>query len=110
MPSHLWSVPIDAQRFLSLYDPSSEEEIFSYASSKKPIILQKAKKPLLVILAGKEEFKDRSISKIAAWFKSAINSNKSEVEIIPGASHGFTGFDKDINKLINNWLKSNNLK
>lgn len=110
MPSHLWSVPIDAQRFLSLYDPGSEEEIFSYASSKKPIILQKAKKPLLVILAGKEEFKDRSISKIAAWFKSAINSNKSEVEIIPGASHGFTGFDKDINKLINNWLKSNNLK
>jgi len=110
MPSHLWPAPVDAQRFLSLYDPSSEEEIFSYASSKKPIILQKVKKPLLVILAGEEEFKDRPILKIAAWFKSTINSNKSEVKIIPGASHGFNGFNKDIKKLINNWLKLNNLK
>ena len=44
LPKNVWHGVIDAQRFLSLYTPTSAEEIFSYAQPKKnPSVLKKVK-------------------------------------------------------------------
>lgn len=92
-----------AQRFLSLFSPESEEEIFSYASLKKPTVLQAVRKPLLVILAGSDEHRDRPIRDIATWFKETLSNRKVSVEVVKGAPHNFMGHTAKLKELIMNW-------
>lgn len=102
LPANLWPVPLDAQRFLSLFSPDSVEEIFSYASGKQPRILQSVNKPLLVVLAENDEYRDRPIADIAVWFDSVLK-NKAAVEIIKGAIHNFGTYEKIVVKKIKDW-------
>lgn len=102
MPANLWPVPLDAQRFLSLFSPDSVEEIFSYASGKRPRILQSVNKPLLVVLAENDEYRDRPIADIAVWFDSVLQ-NKAAVEIIKGSIHNFGTYEKIVVKKIKDW-------
>jgi len=105
LPTKIWPEIIDAQRFLSLYTPESLEEIFSYAvPTKKPTILQKIKKPLLICLAAEDEFGDRSAEKIAAWFKSALVKQSGELKIISGANHSFSKQAVKLQKIIAVWI------
>ena len=101
IPANLWPVPLDAQRFLSLFTDSSNE-IFSYASGKKPRILKSVKKPLLVFLAEEDEYRDRPIVDIAAWFNSVLR-NKATVKTIKGAIHNFGTYEKVVAKKIKDW-------
>src|SRR5690606_34801397 len=59
LPEGTWYVPIDAQRWLSLYTPDSAEEIFTYASGRKPTMLRRVKLPMLVLLAQNDQCADR---------------------------------------------------
>lgn len=104
MPSNLWSTPTDAQRFLSLFSPESTEEIFSYASGKNPIILRSVKRPLLIILAGNDEYKDRSMTEISSWFKNVLVNKKNEIKIINKAPHNFIGHVFKLEIIIKKWL------
>jgi len=105
LPTKDWSWLHSAQRFLSLYTPDSQEEIFSYCQpNKTPKIFQKIKLPLLVLLAEKDEFRDRSINKIADWFKESSVSRDLEILIIPRALHGFKGQEGEIRKIVKKWL------
>lgn len=104
MPSNLWPIPTDAQRFLSLFLPESIEEIFSYASGKKPRILKSVKKPLLIILAGDDEYKDRPVTEIFSWFKNVLVNKKNEIKIIDKASHNFIGHLFKLERIIKKWL------
>ena len=106
MPSNLWPMPITAQRFLSLFSPESIEEIFSYASLKKPLILQAVKKPLLVILAGDDEHRDRPISDIALWFKEILAKREAQVVVVNSAPHNFSGHTLKLKKAIAKWLEN----
>lgn len=106
MPSNLWTMPITAQRFLSLFSAASSEEIFSYASLKKPLILQAVKKPLLVVLAGDDEHRDRPISDIALWFKETLAKREAQVVVVNGAPHNFFGYMLKLKKAITKWSGS----
>ena len=106
MPAKLWSYTMDAQRFLSLFTPESEEEIFSYASGKRPVILNKVKQPILVVLAGQDEYRERPMAEIATWFKTALAKQTAQVVIVPKATHGFFESTQVVTKLINGWLKT----
>lgn len=106
LPIHVWPNLFDAQRFLSLYTPDSKEEVFNYAHpERKPKTLQKIKIPLLVVLAGRDEHRDRDIEEIAEWFESNILSENSSVAIIPRALHGFKGRENVITSLIGEFIQ-----
>ncbi len=98
-----WSLMADAQRFISLYSGISEEEIFTYwESARKPKTLLSVKIPMLVVLAEKDEYADRSAPEIAAWFAEHLRSS-SAVTIIPKVDHGFKGGEQVIVDRINSW-------
>lgn len=104
IPLDMWPFMHDAQRFLSLYTPESSEEIFCYVDPlKKPVTLQKVKVPCLIILAGKDEFRDRPIAQIAKWFQQKLRRKTVSIHIINQAPHNFFGFDQKVVSVIKNW-------
>lgn len=105
MPAHIWPFMVDAQRFLSLYTKDSIEEIFTYASGKQPKILQKVSSPILVVLAEKDEYRDRPVKKIASWFANNIISKKYLIKIIKNSNHSFFSHESEVSKLIKKWAK-----
>ncbi len=103
LPPEIWPEPLDAQRFLSLYTPDSEEEVFPYAQPGKPARrLGKVTQPLLIVLAGADEYRDRPSEAMAAWF--AAHARDGEVRIITGAKHGFRGYEKPLRMTLRRWL------
>lgn len=108
LPAGLWKTPIDAQRFLSLYTPDSQEEIFSYATERQPVLLKKVKQPLLVLLASADEYHDRPAAEIAAWFKKSLAKQMADTMVIQGVGHDFSSAEQKICRLIRDW--SNRLR
>ncbi len=106
LPAGLWPSPLSAQRFLSLYTPESQEEIFSYASDKLPTMLRRVKKPLLAFFAEMDQFGDRPAEDLADWFQKQRRGRKqSQVAVIAGAEHGFGGYETILATHINSWVK-----
>jgi pimeloyl-ACP methyl ester carboxylesterase len=106
LPTELSEDLLDAQRYLSLYTPDSEEEIFTYAQPHKvPTTLQKVKVPILVILAEKDEYGDRPANIIGKWFKEATKAGNLEVGIVRGAVHNLTEQETEVEALIRKWAK-----
>lgn len=103
LPEELWNAPIDAQRFLSLYLPDSQEEIFTYATNRPAKTLNKLKLPLLVLLAGNDEYHDRPTAEIAAWFEGTLARQKADVLEISGVGHNFSPGYQELSKLIKRW-------
>lgn len=104
LPLDVWPLMHDAQRFLSLYTPESSEEIFCYAdANKKPTVLQKVKIPQLIVLAGSDEYRDRSIHKIASWFHDRLRRKNVSVQIIARAPHNFYQHEKEVVTAISRW-------
>lgn len=108
LPLSVWPKLVDAQRFLSLHTPDSIEEIFSYATGRRPVLLEQVNKPLLVLLAEQDEFRDRPIKEIAAWFKAALNKKQADIGIIQGVRHNFFPRQAAVKKLITSWAKEIN--
>jgi acetyl esterase/lipase len=105
LPDTLSPEPIDAQRFLSLYTPMSEEEIFSYVDSSRPSLFSKIHYPLLVLFGEHDEFADRPIGDIVSWFDTHHNSIQYQSTIIKGADHGLTDKEKEAIAKITAWEK-----
>ncbi len=107
LPLELWPHLHDAQRYLSLYTPESEEEIFSYAvPEKEPQTLQKIRTPTLVVYAGGEEYRDRPIQKIAGWFKQNAKMRDLTISVIDRAPHSFNKYEDRVVEQIRRWLKA----
>lgn len=105
LPINIAPNPIDAQRFLSLYTPDSIEEIFSYAQPKKnPRAFKSIETPMLVLLAGDDEYGDRPARDIATWFEKHTNSKQFAANIVRGAMHGFKGKEKMVANHVHAWL------
>ena len=105
LPPIIWPNLNSAQRFLSLNTPESEEEIFTYVEPTKiPHTLRKIKVPTLVVLGEKDEFRDRSMAKIAKWFTKHLRRKIATIKIVDDADHGFSEKEKEVAKLINSWL------
>lgn len=105
LPQEIWPDMVSAQRFLSLATPESREEIFSYAvPDKTPDTFRKIKIPELIILAEKDEYRDRPIKKIADWFEKKSKSKKLSVNIIPSSPHNFYKYEPQVLTLIKNFI------
>lgn len=96
MPQELIDGYWSNQRFLSLTDPNSEEEIFTYASDKEPGTLRKVKIPTLVILGEEDQYADRSVLKLVEWFEANVQAKQKRVTWIEGANHSFQGKEKKL--------------
>lgn len=107
LPAGLWRSPIDAQRFLSLYTPDSAEEIFCYASARRPVTLRKVAKPLLIALAGNDQYHDRPAGEIAAWFQESLVGREADIVIIDGVEHGFGPEYSGLARMIKTWADNN---
>lgn len=105
LPLPVWPLMHDAQRFLSLYTPESEEEIFCYADpNKKPSTLQKVRIPQLIVLAGRDEYRDRPIDKIAKWFYEWLRRKNVSIQIIERAPHNFYKHEQEVTSAISRWI------
>lgn len=104
MPSQFTTDLIDAQRYLSLNTPDSEEEIFSYANQGKPTILSKINTPMLVVLAAMDEYGDRPVEDIATWFKQASPLSSGKIEILSGLTHNLSEDYGLVRECIKKWL------
>ncbi|OGG57305.1 hypothetical protein A2853_02180 [Candidatus Kaiserbacteria bacterium RIFCSPHIGHO2_01_FULL_55_17] len=105
LPQSLWPAIDDAQRFLSLYTPDSAEEMFTYAQRKVPRIFHSVKVPILAVFAGADEFGDRPAQEIAAWYAKNARTKTYKSVIVPGARHGFKGFERRIAREIRRFIK-----
>ena len=104
IPEELWpSELISAQRFISLYTPESEEEIFTYSSNKSPDIYQSVSIPVLAVFAGADEYSDRPASELVSWFDEHSGSTKFNSEVIDSSPHNFKGFENEICSTIASW-------
>jgi esterase/lipase len=107
MPINLSEDLLDAQRYLSLYTPDSDEEIFTYSQPNKiPTTFKKVKTPTLVILAEKDEYGDRPAKKIAQWFEKESKSTILKVEILRDSIHNLTKKETEVAQLIKEWVKT----
>jgi len=107
LPSHVWGWPwiADAQRIISLCAGTGPEEIFTYWDEGQiPTTLRKIRIPILVLLAQKDEFADRSAKNIVAWFERNIKS-KHRVVIVPNVGHGFKGGEKTAASAVREFMK-----
>ncbi|MEK7070264.1 MAG: alpha/beta fold hydrolase [Patescibacteria group bacterium] len=95
---------LSAQRFVSLYDTQSEEELFTYAHDKKPLAYESVRIPLTVVLPEEDEYKDRDIEEIGKWFDAHTKSEKYERIIVPGAMHNFKGNEKDVTTVLKKFV------
>ncbi len=105
LPENIWPGPIDAQRFLSLNTIESAEEIFTYASGKKPSVLQKLNKPALIVFAGEDEYADRPMEEISAWFEKTLTGKDIKIKTVADSYHNFADYFKPLSKIINNWIE-----
>lgn len=104
MPTEIWHKLIDAQRFLSLNDPESEEEVFSYSQPKKEATTLRALRiPILAILGDSDEHLDRPARAVADWLSEELGSLVT-VRIIPGGNHNFTDLENILANSIDEWV------
>lgn len=107
LPLNIWPRLVDAQRFVSLFTPDSVEEIFSYATNREPKLLKKIKEPILAIMAGEDEHKDRPISEITDWFHRNLATKKYDIKVVEKSMHNFSGYSEELGKIIKTWKKNN---
>lgn len=105
LPEEISEDLLDAQRFLSLNTPDSEEEIFTYSQPGKiPETLLNVEIPILVILAEDDEYGDRPASEIGDWFSKVSKSKKLGVKIIKKAPHNLLGKEYQVAQQIKEWI------
>ncbi len=102
----LWPELVSAQRWLSLYSGTSEEEVFPYAlSDTQPEALYAVKVPILAIVAGADEYLDRSADELASWFREHLRQPGSQAVVVEGSLHNLKGHESEIMELISQWLR-----
>lgn len=96
---------IDAQRFLSLYTPESSEEIFTYSHEKNPSVFKSVDAPMMVVLAGADEYADRSGEELKKWFDINQKSQNYKSVLIENSLHNLKGYEEVICHEINTWIQ-----
>lgn len=104
MPNYLVAETLSAQRFLSLADPKSNEEIFTYDSGKNPKSLHSLSVPTLAVFGDEDEYNGRPVLELVEWFESNLLAKKKRVEWIEGADHDFTNKEKELGSILVRWL------
>ncbi len=108
MPESLrpWPLLTDAQRYVSLFSGDSLEEIFTYwAPERTPVALRKVRVPILVLLAEKDEYRDRPPRKMADWFTEHLNRT-NRVAVVPKVGHSFKGAERVVAQHMHSFMKA----
>ncbi len=109
-PDHIihmhWDGFLSAQRFVSLYTPGASEDTFPWYDPKRRwAALDKISKPIFVVFGGKDNFLDQPAKNVVDFFRHRSTSSRHFTgAVIPGASHGFHRHQKQLVKLIGQWL------
>ena len=99
--------PVTPYRFLSLYLPHSQEDVFDYGDEiPKMKLYSQIKKPLLVVFGNQDDSMDRPATQIQKVFDTKTTSLKYKSVIIPNAEHNFTGQEENFVKTIVEWVKT----
>lgn len=96
------------QRFLSLNQAGSKEDVFPYhhphAEWKE---LKSIHVPLAVIIGSRDEYLDRPAKNLIELFRKHATSTKLFTGgIIPKANHGFRKKEKELTQKLIEWIKS----
>lgn len=99
------------KRYLSLFQPSSAEDVFPYHNpSAKWKELASIKIPIAVIIGSRDEHLDIPLNKfIQAFHDHAPLTNLFKCIIIQNANHGFKGKEKILAESLVEWLQQNGL-
>jgi len=97
--------PLTPNRYLSLVEKGSKEDVFDYGDEKpKLTVFSNIKKPLFLLFGGKDEHADRAVAKIKKVFDVYAKSTNYTSTIVPGALHGFDGKEAQLARLIGKWI------
>jgi pimeloyl-ACP methyl ester carboxylesterase len=103
--SNLTYFPLTPERFLSLNEKGSIEDVFDYGE-KKPSLkyFSRITQPLLVVLSELDEHADRPIGDIKHVFDTFAKSKIYDSVVIGGAPHGLDGREKEFAQEIIGWI------
>ena len=97
--------PMTPKRYLSLFTPNSWEDQFDYGDPRPRMkCFSKIKYPLLVTLGTLDESLDRPAKEVINVFDSYQNSSNYKSVIIKGATHGYTGKEKEFTQTVIDWV------
>ena len=97
--------PITPRRYISLFEPGTNEDTFDYGDTKsKMTYFSNIRLPLMVLLAGADEYADRPMKDIQKVFDAHATSKQYKSVIIPGALHKFNGEEKEVVEAIVTWI------
>lgn len=99
-------MPLTPKRYLSLFDPGGSEDVFDYYTKQPKLrTFSCIKQPLCVVLAGADEYTDRSVLDILNVLKKYHSSANFYGLIIPDAFHSFSGKEKNMVSAILHWMR-----
>lgn len=96
-----------AERYLSLYTPRRPEDVVPYHDPKANWKeLKSVHIPLLVIIGSQDEYLDRTPQNFIETFRKHAPTKKDFSSIIiRGARHGFVKKERELAKVMVNWIK-----
>ncbi|MEK7141017.1 MAG: DUF1749 domain-containing protein [Patescibacteria group bacterium] len=99
-------MPLTPSRYLSLFDPGGNEDVFDYYSPQPKLsAFSRIQQPLCVVLAGSDEYTDRPVIDILHILKEHTHSSNFQGSIIPDAFHSFGGKERVMIDSILQWMK-----
>jgi alpha-beta hydrolase superfamily lysophospholipase len=100
-------MPMTVQRFLSMYGKGSPEDVFPYYDpARTPTSLASIRVPLLVTFGGNDEYADRPVEGILAWFAAHQTSSRYRGAVIPGGFHSYGGAEAAFVSAVVSWADS----
>lgn len=105
MPREFVQSIYTSQRFLSLADQNSIEQMFPSKRFKGPLWkFSKIKLPMLVIMGENDKYIDYSVGKHVERFKVETTSRFFASKIVVGADHSFAGKEEELAGVVANWI------
>jgi pimeloyl-ACP methyl ester carboxylesterase len=95
-----------ARRYISLYRPGEAEDVFPYyRPDARWTALRRVRLPLAVVLGSRDEYLDRRPSEVVdAFERNAIRARSFTGIVVPGADHGFAGYEATLARSIVRWV------
>jgi acetyl esterase/lipase len=106
VPRHwgFWS----ARRYLSLYRPGGDEDVFPYyRPGARWTALRAVRLPVAAIVGSRDEYLDRPAPElIDAFCRNASRARSFTGAVVRGAGHGFQGRERELADLIVGWMRA----
>lgn len=102
-----YDLPLTPKRYVSLFDETSNEDMFDYFGSGKKLksFLSKIRKPLLIILGEKDEYLNKPAGNALKIFDRYTVSPKYQSVVIHDGLHSFNGKERQFVHTILQWMK-----